>query len=897
MIGLTSCMDESGLQQSGGVQLTFSAETESGVMSKASLDDSYTFVWENGDKLGLFIDNSSTPTVNAAGTASVNNSTATYSATVNNYLAGDRLYAYFPYASGAERDGNKVRLAVESKQTQASAGVLNGKNFPMVAVPYTFKSGSSVKEEPYLHFKHLAAFIEFDVYAAEGGFVGETVQSVELQATTTIAGAFQFEYTSVPDEPSFSVLAGASSTVTVTLGSPAAVTTAKGINKIYMAVIPGKYDTRVKVTTDRGVYLYQIPDYMSSFDRAYVRRFALGLKTANQVYKSSLTEYKDNYIGAQTNTTRGVYFDLETAANYGASEAVTSDARKKTDLVLFYSSTANAGLCFAAPASSDLSNFKTGGIIDCFNWTTEDKNKTKIKLLTDFTEDDYVSLTSADVENLTEGWEALNDASYHRQNKVTANTYYGFKTVKMDASGNVKEVVSAGVIKITGVNTSSAASRCVKFDYKLSQSSSALDSPATVTVSGKKLLVDGNEFIVKGVAANESFSIASASSIGANTVRVYNMQTSTVSRLGYMLDEAWMKNMKVCVGIFMFPWNQNGQKDFYHDNYSGSIAKVREHVRSVVSAYKNHPAVLMWCIGNECDSGYDGSENMSNEHHMWNVMNEFAGLVKELDSNHPVATCLAKAHYLSRVQQYCSNIDLLMINSYGNAIPNLSNSMSTWTKPFIVGEFAHQGTWAMPESMNLPWTTSAGKNALVELTSTQKAADYVTAWNDVLATGAKGGFAFQWGYQTHGDVLTWFGMHDKDGNTFGVVDELQKVWTGAYPSKRAPIITNRSKMKMNDKTADAGVIVAASQSCTAYIEASSPSGSALSYKWVVIEENTKDTDGSFPAGIEGLITNPSASSISFKAPSKAGAYRLYAFVYDKAASKVASACIPFKVTE
>ena len=767
----------------------------------------------------------------------------------------------------------------------------------MVSVPYTFKSDSPAREEPYLHFKHLAAFLEFDVFAAEDDYVGEIVQSVELQAESTVAGAFQFEYTSVPGEPSFSLLAGASSEVIVTLDKPAAVTSARGINKIYMAVKPGKYDARVKVVTDKGEYIYKIPVNMNTFERAYVRRFALGLKTANQVFRSSLTEYKDNYIGAQTNTTRGVYFDLETASNYGAADAETSDARKKTDLVLFYSSNASAGLCFAAPASSDLSNFKAGGVIDCFNWAAEEKNKTKIKLLTDFTEEDYASLTSSQVEKLTEGWETANDALYHRQNKVSANTYYGFKTVQMDASGSVKEVVSSGVIKITGVNTSSSVSRCVKFDYKLSQSSSALDTPVPVTVSEKKLLVDGNEFIVKGVAINETFSIASASTIGANSVRIYNMQTSTISRLGHILDEAWIENMKVCVGIFMFPWNQNEQKDFYHENYSGSIAKVREHVRNVVSAYKNHPAVLMWCLGNECDSRYDGSENMDNDHHMWNVMNEFAALVKELDGSHPVATCLAKAKYMSLVQQYCSNIDLLMINSYGDAIPVLSQSMATWNKPFIVGEFAHQGTWDVPQSRKLSWKTDAGENALVELTSTQKAADYVTAWNDVLRTGASGGFAFQWGYQTHGEVLTWFGMHDKEGNTFGVLDELQKVWTGAYPSRRAPVIVDRANMIMNEMTADQGVKVAVSQSCTAYVEASSPSGAELSYKWVIIREGSKDTDGSFPAGIDGLITDSSKSEITFKAPSEVGAYRLYAFAYDKAASKVASACIPFLVTE
>lgn len=894
---LSSCLDEQGFeQQSGRVRLTFSTEVEKAAGTKATLDDSYAMVWEEHDELGLFIDNAQTPTVNAVGTASVDDSGATYSADVNDYSAGNRLYAYYPYAAGAERDGNKVKLAIEPNQTQATVGVLNGKNFPTVAVPYTFASSSSANEEPVLYFKHLAAFIEFDVYAAEESFVGEKLQSVELRTESTIAGAFQFEYTGVADNQDFTITAnGSSSSVTVTLDESATLTSSTGTNKIYMALKPGKYQGSVKVTTDRGVYLFQIPAQYSTFERAYVRRFALGLKKEKQVYKSTLDEHTGNYIRAQSNQYPKVYFDFETASNYAASDATSSDVRKNTDLVLFYSST--AGMCFAAPACSDLKNFLSAGIIDCNGWNTDEKNKTKIQLLPDFSEEKYNSLTPSQIQSITEGWESQTGTAYHRQNGVAKDTYYGFKTVKVDASGNVAEVVSAGVMKITGVNNSAANQRCVVFDYKISQSSSSLDTPSVVSVSGRKLLVDGEEFVVKGVAGN-SFANNPAG-IGANTVRLYNMTTTTLGELGYALDEAWLSGLKVCVGIFMFPWNQNDVSDFYNTNYSGGVAKVRTHVKNVVETYKNHPAVLMWCLGNECESAYDGSENLENEHHMWNVMNEFAAYVKEMDPNHPVATCVANAANVKMyVEEYCDNLDLILVNSYGSAIANLSTHFSTWTKPFVVGEFGPAGTWQMHETgTELPWATSAGVNALVEQTSTQKAKDYVTAWNDVITSGAAGGFVFQWGCQTHGEVLTWFGMHDRNGNSYGAVDEMQKLWTGSYPSVKAPVIEDRTKMKMNGKVADDKISVAPSMSCTASVDAYSPSGASLSYEWRIVEENTSAEDGSLPAGISGLITDPSKASVSFTAPSAPGAYRLYVFVYDKEAGKLASACIPFQVTE
>ena len=144
MVVTSSCVEESGfLHTSDRVLLKFNAEVEGETPSKAIIDGSYSFLWETGDELGLFIDNATTPTVNAQGTASVNNGDAVYSATVENYTAGDRLYAYYPYAAGAEREGSKVKLSIEPTQRQKAAGVLNGKNFPMVAVPYTFSSSSA----------------------------------------------------------------------------------------------------------------------------------------------------------------------------------------------------------------------------------------------------------------------------------------------------------------------------------------------------------------------------------------------------------------------------------------------------------------------------------------------------------------------------------------------------------------------------------------------------------------------------------------------------------------------------------------------------------------------------------------------------------------------------------
>ena len=102
-------------------------------------------------------------------------------------------------------------------------------------------------------------------------------------------------------------------------------------------------------------------------------------------------------------------------------------------------------------------------------------------------------------------------------------------------------------------------------------------------------------------------------------------------------------------------------------------------------------------------------------------------------------------------------------------------------------------------------------------------------------------------------------------------------------------------MTMNGKIADDAIIVGVSSQNTASVTAPSPSGAALSYKWLIYLEGSAASDGSLPDGISGLIEDNTKSDIKFTAPDAAGNYRLVVFVTDTANRKVASAVIPFKV--
>ena len=199
-----------------------------------------------------------------------------------------------------------------------------------------------------------------------------------------------------------------------------------------------------------------------------------------------------------------------------------------------------------------------------------------------------------------------------------------------------------------------------------------------------------------------------------------------------------------------------------------------------------------------------------------------------------------------------------------------------------------------------PKTLSWG--CLEEMTSTEKAEIYSKIWHeDIKANESKGcigSFIFVWGYQTHGAVLSWYGLFDKQKNTFGGVDEISECWTGVPVAKPAPRIENRSKMTLNGKTSGQGVtVVKNSTENTATVAATSPTGEPLAYRWIIFKEGETAADGSMPDGIEGLIEDATKPSITFKAPSVKGGYRLYVFVTDEANHKVALACIPFLVKD
>ena len=400
--------------------------------------------------------------------------------------------------------------------------------------------------------------------------------------------------------------------------------------------------------------------------------------------------------------------------------------------------------------------------------------------------------------------------------------------------------------------------------------------------SGKwRLLVDGKEMYINGVACNNFYT--KAKDFGANVIRTYGVNDKTKA----ILDSAYDKGLYVNFGLYI-----KRETDGFDYNNATAVQTQFNDMKAAVERFKDHPALLLWSIGNEAEASYTNTK-------LWDAINDIAKMIHETDPNHPTTTTLASSNqaHIKNIIEKAPHIDILSVNTYAPNLPGVLGNLQAagWTKPYMITEFGPRGTWQMnpePERI-LPW------GALVEQTSSEKEAIYLKAYQDNIAAnkdnGCLGSFVFLWGYQTHGEVLTWYGLFDKKGYTFPAVDAMRYAWTGSYPQNRAPVIATRNDILMNGKKAEEAITVEPSSSNEAKVTATSPSSSALTYDWMIMKEGTKSADGSLPAGITGLITDNTKANITFKAPADKGGYRLIVFVRDAKNKKVASAVIPFLV--
>ena len=291
---------------------------------------------------------------------------------------------------------------------------------------------------------------------------------------------------------------------------------------------------------------------------------------------------------------------------------------------------------------------------------------------------------------------------------------------------------------------------------------------STNTQGNFELLKNGIPYYIKGAGAKDHFDLLVNS--GANSIRIWSTNNSS------LLDSAHQHGLTVTLGLHVRP-ERSGMD--YNNEYAvkGQIEKLKNEVLK----YKDHPALLVWGIGNEVDLKYSNFK-------VWETIEILAKFIKEVDPNHPTMTVIAgvdpsKAYY---IKKYCPSVDILGLNVYGsieNAGANLRKF--NWDKPYIVTEWGVNGPF---EAKTTSW------KAKVEPPNGFKADQRLRRYQELIVEDKErclGSYCFLWG-QKQESTATWHGMFLKNGNPTEAVDVMHYCWKGEWPNSRAPSIRDIS---------------------------------------------------------------------------------------------------------
>jgi len=367
-------------------------------------------------------------------------------------------------------------------------------------------------------------------------------------------------------------------------------------------------------------------------------------------------------------------------------------------------------------------------------------------------------------------------------------------------------------------------------------------------------------------------------SVGGNSIRRWSTGPDTMN----LLDRAHGFGRSVCLGLNM----AKERHGFDYDDEE-AVASQLARMRGEVLKYKDHPAVLMWGIGNELDLNYTNPN-------VWHAVNDVSKMIHEEDPHHLATTMIAGINQekVDHIKEKCDDLDLLSVNTYGGLTSLPENVREYgWDKAYIVTEWGPTGHWESPRT---EWDVA------IEETSTVKAKLYKDRYQASMgsdSTKCLGSYVFLWG-QKQERTHTWYGMFMENGDPIEVVDSMQYNWTGKWPEKRSPGINDH---RLDGKTALESIYLKPGEQVEAEVFPILRSSGDIKISWEVFHESTDLQDGGDreekPPKVDGLMSRVDGTTVRLNAPAEEGAYRIFVYIKDEDINRVATANIPFYVRD
>ncbi|MGX5820681.1 glycoside hydrolase family 2 TIM barrel-domain containing protein [Chitinophaga lutea] len=374
---------------------------------------------------------------------------------------------------------------------------------------------------------------------------------------------------------------------------------------------------------------------------------------------------------------------------------------------------------------------------------------------------------------------------------------------------------------------------------------------------------DGKPFTIKGAAGAEE--LKALKEAGGNTVRTWD----TV-RLGALLDEAQAAGLAVIPGLYIPTSNT---LDFYRD--TAAVTALCQAYERVVERYKGHPALLMWCLGNEVDFPYRPRFQP-----FYKAYNRLLDMIHARDPDHPVTTAVVNFNRrnIYNLRWKVPQLDLISLNIFGQ-LENLRSDLKDfawfWDGPFVITEWGINGPW---ESFTTAW------GAPLENTSNKKADIYLQRYKDYMPVEDArflGACVFYWGHKqevTH----TWFSLFAPNGARSATAQTMQYIWSGKEPDHKAPAL---KYMLIEGKGAGDNILLGPGADHSAELLLESPGNDSLRYEWEIMPEDwfirfRYDANLRKPPVLDSLLLSQEGNTARFRTPLREGPYRIFVTVYD-----------------
>ncbi|MDA7853668.1 hypothetical protein N9A54_01365 [Porticoccaceae bacterium] len=379
-----------------------------------------------------------------------------------------------------------------------------------------------------------------------------------------------------------------------------------------------------------------------------------------------------------------------------------------------------------------------------------------------------------------------------------------------------------------------------------------------------QLSVDGNPFYIKG-AGLELGSIKSLADYGGNAFRTWRVDNGEKSGLE-ILDEAQRYGLMVCMGLDV-------ARERHGFDYSDkqAVAQQLAAIEQDILALKDHPALLMWGIGNELNLRHSNPK-------VWNAVDDISKMIHRLDPNHPTTTMLAGAEpeVIKLVVARCPDLDLLSFQLYGE-IDQLPDhlSQSGFSGAYTVSEWGATGHW---ESACTDWDRPFEANSSV------KAGCYQQRYIDYIAADRRqclGSFVFLWG-QKQERTPTWYGVFLEQGQHTESAQVMGTLWTSQAPEQP---VARLLALDIEGLQAPASIYLTEQKNYAARVTVDYQKPETLSYHWELLKEVDKKLEsdgGDFeprPETVWHQRGDSSLDRVEFPAPAP-GEYRLFVLVVD-----------------